>query len=209
LHAITASDGVESAHESSSSAPGTSGRSRPAMLASFGHEVLAVDSDAEKIDLLRRGKLPFFEPGLQELGDERVATGRLSFEYENKAALPGAEVVMICVGTAAKQDGAINVAAVERAASDLARDATAPSFWASRLCRRAPTIGSGRRSTASAPPPDSTSCPTPSSFARSHAFTIPSSPTESWSDRTPPRVRCDAATRRAAARVRRMKQVKE
>ena len=70
-----------------------------ATLASFGHEVSAVDSDAEKIDMLRRGEPPFFEPGLPELVDEQVAAGRLAFEYESKAVLPGAEVVMICVGT--------------------------------------------------------------------------------------------------------------
>ena len=58
-----------------------------ATLASFGHEVSAVDSDAEKIDMLRRGEPPFFEPGLPELVDEQVAAGRLSFEYEIKAVL--------------------------------------------------------------------------------------------------------------------------
>ena len=94
-----------------------------ATLASFGHEVSAVDADAEKIDMLGRGEPPFFEPGLPELVDEQVAAGRLSFEYESKAALYGAEVVMICVGTPANADGETNLAAVERAALDIAREA--------------------------------------------------------------------------------------
>jgi UDPglucose 6-dehydrogenase len=94
-----------------------------ATLASLGHEVSAVDSDAEKIDMLRRGESPFFEPGLPELVNEQVAAGRLSFEYESKPVLPGAEVVMICVGTPANPDGETNLAAVERAALDIARDA--------------------------------------------------------------------------------------
>jgi UDPglucose 6-dehydrogenase len=94
-----------------------------ATLASFGHEVSAVDSDAEKIDRLRRSELPFFEPGLPELVDEQIAAGRLSFEHESKAVLPGAELVMICVGTPANPDGETNLAAVERAALHIARDA--------------------------------------------------------------------------------------
>ena len=94
-----------------------------ATLASFGHGVSASDSDVEKIDMLRRGEPPFFEPGLPELVDEQVAAGRLSFEYDSKAVLPGVEVVMICVGTPANPDGETNLAAVERAALDIARDA--------------------------------------------------------------------------------------
>ena len=95
-----------------------------ATLASFGHEVSAADSDAEKIDMLRRGKPPFFEPGLSELVEEQVAAGRLSFQYETKAFLPEAEVVLICVGTPANPDGETNLAAVDSAALEIARDAS-------------------------------------------------------------------------------------
>lgn len=92
-----------------------------ATLASFGHDVAAVDADAEKIDMLRRGEPPFFEPGLAELVDEQLTAGRLRFDHDSAEVLPGAEVVVICVGTPANPDGETNLAAVERAALDIAR----------------------------------------------------------------------------------------
>ena len=94
-----------------------------ATLASFGHAVAAVDADAEKIDMLRRGEPPFFEPDLAELVAEQVSAGRLHFEHESAQVFAGAEVVVICVGTPANPDGETNLAAVERAALDIARDA--------------------------------------------------------------------------------------
>jgi UDPglucose 6-dehydrogenase len=94
-----------------------------ATLASIRHDVAAVDADAEKVGMLRRGEPPFFEPGLQDLLDEQVAAGRLSFGHDARDVLPGAEVVFICVGTPANPDGEANLAAVERAAADIARHA--------------------------------------------------------------------------------------
>jgi UDPglucose 6-dehydrogenase len=90
-------------------------------LSSFGHEVAATDVDPEKIETLRRGEAPFFEPGLQELLDEQVAAERLSFDHEARDVLPGAHIVLICAGTPANPDGEANLAAVERAAADIAR----------------------------------------------------------------------------------------
>jgi len=90
-------------------------------LADAGHDVGAVDVDPEKIETLRRGEVPFYEPGLPELLDEQVSAGRLSFEREPAAVLPGAEVVFICVGTPSNPDGEANLAVVEHAAADIAR----------------------------------------------------------------------------------------
>ncbi len=59
-----------------------------ATLASLGHGVAAVDSDAEKIDILRRGEPPFFEPCLHEWVDEQVAAGRLSFDTRARRSCP-------------------------------------------------------------------------------------------------------------------------
>ncbi len=92
-------------------------------LASLGHEVAGLDADAEKIEVLRRGAMPFFEPGLQALLEEQAAAGRLRFELHAADALPGAEIVFICVGTPANPDGEANLAAVERAAVDIAHHA--------------------------------------------------------------------------------------
>jgi UDPglucose 6-dehydrogenase len=91
------------------------------MLAEIGHDVAAVDVDQEKIETLRRGEAPFYEPGLQELLDRHGGSGRLSFGHDAAAVLPGAEAVFICVGTPANPDGEANLAAVERSAADIAR----------------------------------------------------------------------------------------
>jgi UDPglucose 6-dehydrogenase len=90
-------------------------------LAEIGHDVAAVDLDQEKIETLRRGEAPFFEPGLQELLDRHGGSGRLSFERDAALVLTGADIVFICVGTPANPDGEANLAAVERAAADIAR----------------------------------------------------------------------------------------
>jgi UDPglucose 6-dehydrogenase len=92
-------------------------------LAEIGHDVAAVDLDQEKIETLRRGEAPFFEPGLQELLDRHGGSGRLSFERDAALVLTGADIVFICVGTPANPDGEANLAAVERAAADIARHA--------------------------------------------------------------------------------------
>lgn len=88
-----------------------------ATLAKLGHEVVGVDDDAHKVDLLRRGRAPFFEPGLQELLDEVIAAGRLGFGHDPSESVPGSDVAFICVGTPARPDGEANLLAVEQAAS--------------------------------------------------------------------------------------------
>lgn len=95
-----------------------------ATLAHFGHEVVGLDDDQGKIDLLIKGKAPFFEPGLQELLDETTASGKLRFTKNPAEAMPGAEVAFICVGTPARPDGEANLIAVETAARTAAENAT-------------------------------------------------------------------------------------
>ena len=95
-----------------------------ATLAATGHDVVGMDSDAAKLERLRQGLTPFYEPGLQELLDETIAKGKLTFSSDVKDAAAGAEVVFICVGTPARASGEANLAAVEQAARDIARAAT-------------------------------------------------------------------------------------
>jgi UDPglucose 6-dehydrogenase len=91
-----------------------------ATLAKVGHEVVGYDDDWAKVEQLLTGKSPFFEPGLDELLTETIATGRLSFAHEPADALPGAEVAFICVGTPGRADGEANLIAVEKAATSVA-----------------------------------------------------------------------------------------
>ena len=89
--------------------------------ASIGHDVTGTDVDAEKIDALRRGVSPFYEPGLDDALVREMASGRLSFTLEASEALRGAEAVFICVGTPARADGEANLLAMELSASAIAR----------------------------------------------------------------------------------------
>ncbi|WP_029088364.1 UDP-glucose dehydrogenase family protein [Brevibacterium album] len=75
-----------------------------AAMASIGHEVVGIDVDAEKVGALSRGEAPFFEPGLQDILTEGVASGRLSFTTDMSEAA-GAAVHFIGVGTPQQADG--------------------------------------------------------------------------------------------------------
>jgi UDPglucose 6-dehydrogenase len=87
----------------------------------FGHDVICVDKDPEKIDLLRRGKAPIYEPGLDELMAKNVAAGRLSFSGDLPGAVDGADAVFIAVGTPTRRgDGYADLTFVMAAAEEIA-----------------------------------------------------------------------------------------
>ena len=74
-----------------------------ACFSEFGVSVVCVDNVAEKIEALRAGKIPIFEPGLEKLVQNNVAAGRLSFTTEIAEAVPGADIVMLAVGTPSRR----------------------------------------------------------------------------------------------------------
>lgn len=94
-----------------------------AALAHIGHEVIGMDSDSSKIDRLRAGELPFFEPGLDALVREGLASGRLTFTSDPEEAVAGTKVVFLCVGTPPRASGEANLRAVEQTAEMVARHA--------------------------------------------------------------------------------------
>lgn len=94
--------------------------------ARVGHDVVATDSDPEKISMLRSGQPPFFEPGLQELLDESRSCGRLSVVESIAEAIDGAEAAFICVGTPPREGGEASLIAVERSARAIGEGATGP-----------------------------------------------------------------------------------
>ncbi|MEE8453221.1 MAG: UDP-glucose 6-dehydrogenase, partial [Limibaculum sp.] len=69
----------------------------------FGHEVVCIDRDTEKIARLDRGEVPIFEPGLEALMRKNIAAGRLTFSTDLAAGMKGAEAVFIAVGTPARR----------------------------------------------------------------------------------------------------------
>jgi UDPglucose 6-dehydrogenase len=93
-------------------------------LAELGHEVVAMDLDVAKIELLRSGKTPFYEPELDELIARQTATGRLLFRSEPAEAVGDAEVLFICVGRPTTAAGDASLTAVEAVGRDVAKHAT-------------------------------------------------------------------------------------
>src|SRR5271166_287838 len=89
-------------------------------LAELGNDVVCVDVDASKVAALERGRLPFFEPGLEELVRRNRAAGRLKFGTEMPSLLRGREVIFIAVGTPTSDDGHLDVHHVRQAALDIA-----------------------------------------------------------------------------------------
>lgn len=79
------------------------GATHATCMSSLGYTVVGVDSDKEKIARLSRGELPFYEPGLEELLREQLATGRLAFSSDFED-LANADVHFICVGTPQKEN---------------------------------------------------------------------------------------------------------
>ncbi|MCC6563879.1 UDP-glucose/GDP-mannose dehydrogenase family protein [Candidatus Uhrbacteria bacterium] len=87
-----------------------------ACLAELGHHVSCVDVDPVKIEKLRQGVMPIFEPGLEELVKRNVANGRLKFTTEYSEAVPNAEFISIAVGTPSADDGSADMQYVFSAA---------------------------------------------------------------------------------------------
>jgi UDPglucose 6-dehydrogenase len=86
----------------------------------FGHEVICVDKNPDKIARLQAGEVPIFEPGLEALMAKNVAAGRLSFTLDLAAAVAGAEAVFIAVGTPTRRgDGHADLTYVMQAAAEI------------------------------------------------------------------------------------------
>jgi UDPglucose 6-dehydrogenase len=88
--------------------------------AETGHNVVCIDVDAEKVEVLRKGQTPIYEPGLAELLERNIKQGRLSFTTELAPAVKAAEVVFIAVGTPEANDGNADMRAVMTCAHQIA-----------------------------------------------------------------------------------------
>src|SRR3989338_2969057 len=114
-------------------------------LAEQGHKVLCVDSDVKKINGLKRGTLPIYEPGLGEILDRNVKEGRQSFSTSLAKGIQTGEVIFIAVGTPMEDGGKADVSAVIAVAREIGRHmrehkivvikSTVPVGTASRIAR--------------------------------------------------------------------------
>lgn len=92
-----------------------------ACFADFGHTVVCVDKDEEKIRKLEAGIMPIFEPGLEAIVAENVKAGRLSFSRDLAASTPNADAVFVAVGTPSRRgDGFADLSYVYSAAEEIA-----------------------------------------------------------------------------------------
>ena len=94
-----------------------------ACLAEFGLDVTCVDIDREKIELLKKGIIPIFEPGLEDLVKKNLKEGRLHFSEDVASAIKNNLVVFITVGTPPKSDGSCDMRYVESVAEMIRENA--------------------------------------------------------------------------------------
>ncbi|MDE3095039.1 MAG: UDP-glucose/GDP-mannose dehydrogenase family protein [Chloroflexota bacterium] len=91
-----------------------------AAMAELGHRVACIDIDVDRIERIRRGELPIFEPGLDEAVSRHVKTSRLRFSTSYEDGLADAEFIFIAVSTPSTPDGAADLRAVRAAARGIA-----------------------------------------------------------------------------------------
>jgi UDPglucose 6-dehydrogenase len=97
-----------------------------ACFADLGNKVVALDVDEKRIENLKKGIMPIYEPGLDELVKRNVNAGRIKFTTSYKEALNGAEYAFIAVGTPSGEDGSADLKYVEAAAKSIAENMSAP-----------------------------------------------------------------------------------
>lgn len=99
-----------------------------ACLADVGNQVLCLDLDAKKIDLLKSGGIPIYEPGLKEIVANNVAAGRLKFTTSIEDSVAFGDVQIIAVGTPPGEDGSADLQYVVAAARNVGRHMTSPKI---------------------------------------------------------------------------------
>ena len=96
------------------------------VLADMGHEVVCIDRDQVKLARIQSGESPIYEPGLEEVLEKVLATGRFKTAASIKEGIEGAEVVFIAVGTPQSEDGHPDMSQVVGAAEEIGKCVTAP-----------------------------------------------------------------------------------
>lgn len=88
--------------------------------AEVGHQVVCVDNDPAKIELLQSGGIPIYEPGLEELVRKNVAVGRLTFSTSTSEGVEKSDVIFIAVPTPPHADGSVDLSFIEKVAREIA-----------------------------------------------------------------------------------------
>ncbi len=93
-----------------------------ACFASLGNEVICVDIDAKKIAMLKKGRTPIYEPGLEELVQQHIKSGNLTFTTDLRAAARKTDVIFIAVGTPPLPNGEADLSSIEVVARTIAKE---------------------------------------------------------------------------------------
>jgi UDPglucose 6-dehydrogenase len=91
-----------------------------ACFAEVGHRVICVDNDAAKVEVLQKGGIPIYEPGLPELVKRNTDAGRLSFTTSTAEGVEKSEVIFIAVPTPPQDDGSVDLSFIEKVAREIA-----------------------------------------------------------------------------------------
>ena len=110
-------------------------------LADFGNDVTCVDIDEKKIEALRKGVIPIYEPGLDKIVSRNVEEGRLKFSTDLGQAIRDSRAIFIAVGTPPKADGSADLRYVEDVARTIARYMNGPKLV---ITKSTVPIGTGR-----------------------------------------------------------------
>jgi UDPglucose 6-dehydrogenase len=90
-------------------------------LSELGNKVICVDNDIDKVNKLKKGFVPIYEPGLKELLAKNRRSKRLAFGHSIKQAAEQSLIIFICVGTPSHDDGSADLSAVEKVATSIAK----------------------------------------------------------------------------------------
>jgi UDPglucose 6-dehydrogenase len=93
-----------------------------AVFSDLGNTVWVVGRTPEKIENLKKGKMPFFEPGLEEMVKRNIAAGRIKFTLDYKSAVSNSKIIFICVGTPSTPTGEADLSAVFEAAKEIGKN---------------------------------------------------------------------------------------
>src|SRR5260370_7267061 len=91
-----------------------------ACFAEVGHHVICVDNDHRKIEMLRMGRIPIYEPGLPEVIHRNVSSRRLRFALDIRDGVDSSQIIFIAVPTPAQSDGSVDLTYIEQVAREIA-----------------------------------------------------------------------------------------
>lgn len=111
-------------------------------ISEFGHQVTCADIDQNKIERLKAGEIPIYEPGLESLVKQNVAKGRLCFSHDVPESIQNADIIFVAVGTPQGSNGEANLSAIESVAKTIGKNLNGYKI----ICTKSTVpIGTGKR----------------------------------------------------------------